>query len=249
MFRLLIFGGTTEGRELAEYCASHGIPADISVVTEYGAELLPEGIGVISGRMDCEAMTALLAEGSYTVVADATHPYAAEATENIKRACEITGTERLRLRRSSSELRGTTVRTAEEAVELIKKSDKTVLSTLGSKSLGALAAVPDRFERIWLRLLPAEGITERCRSLGFDTSKLILERGPFTAEQNITHIQMSGAKLLLTKESGTIGGYPEKAEAAEKCGAEIITVLRPEDSGCSYDELREMICRRWEEEH
>ena len=41
MCDILIFGGTTEGRQLAEFCAGHGINACISVATEYGAELLP----------------------------------------------------------------------------------------------------------------------------------------------------------------------------------------------------------------
>lgn len=248
MLRLLIFGGTTEGRELAEYCAALGIHADISVATEYGAELLPEGVGILAGRMDCEAMTVLIAEGRYSIVVDATHPYAAEATENIKLACEMAGVERLRLIRSSSALHGTSASNVEKAVELIRGTGKTVLSTLGSKSVEALSVIPDRYERIWLRLLPADGITDRCRTLGFDTEKLILERGPFTVEQNIAHIRVSQAELLLTKESGAVGGYPEKAEAAEKCGTELITVLRPEDSGCSYDELKDMIRRRLEEE-
>ena len=41
MCRILIFGGTTEGRLLAEYCHQQEIEAYVSVVSGYGADLLP----------------------------------------------------------------------------------------------------------------------------------------------------------------------------------------------------------------
>lgn len=247
MFKLLIFGGTTEGRLLAEFCAGNGIPADISVATDYGAELLPDGVGVLSGRLDSGGITSLLQSGGYSLVVDATHPYAADATANITSACDATGTDRLRLCRGSSELSGVCVRSVTEAVELLKNCQGTILSTLGSKSVGELSALPDRFRRVWLRMLPADGIAERCERLGFDTNKLILEKGPFSVEQNIAHIRRCDARIVLTKESGAVGGYPEKAEAARVCGAQLITLLRPADSGFSCDELKQIIFQRWEE--
>lgn len=36
MFRILIFGGTTEGRELADFCHSNRIPAAVCVTTGFG---------------------------------------------------------------------------------------------------------------------------------------------------------------------------------------------------------------------
>ena len=60
MFKLLIFGGTTEGRQLAEYCAENGINADVSVATEYGASLLPAGVDILCGRLDADTEGLLL---------------------------------------------------------------------------------------------------------------------------------------------------------------------------------------------
>ena len=60
MFRLLIFGGTSEGRLLAEYCVKKKINMDISVATEYGASLLPKNANILCGRLDEVQISALM---------------------------------------------------------------------------------------------------------------------------------------------------------------------------------------------
>ena len=54
MSEVLIFGGTTEGRMLAEFCDFKMIPAAVSVTTEYGAGLLPQSeyIRELVGNLD-----------------------------------------------------------------------------------------------------------------------------------------------------------------------------------------------------
>ena len=104
---ILIFGGTTEGRELAERLAGEfsvmEIPREgritVSVATELGAEELQkiDGIDILVGRMDISAMKSAL--GGYELCIDATHPYAVEATKNIKLACEEAGVPYRRLLR------------------------------------------------------------------------------------------------------------------------------------------------------
>ena len=236
MYRLLIFGGTTEGRELAEFCAENSITADVSVATEYGASLLPDSMNVLCGRLDAEQMTALIRNG-YSAVIDATHPYAVEATENIRRACTAAGTEYLRLIRRSSASQGKTVQDMAELIRLLNSTDSIVLSTLGSKSLSALTAVKNFRDRIWVRVLPGDEALSQCRELGYDEAKVIQAKGPFTAGQNVEHLRMCGAGILLTKESGTTGGYPEKAEGARICGAELVTLARPVENGYSFEEV------------
>ena len=184
MCRLLIFGGTTEGRQLSEYCASKCIAADVSVATDYGASLLPDGIDVHCGRLDSGQMTELIRRG-YSAVIDATHPYAVEATENIRRACAVTGTRYLRLVRRSSVSYGKKVSDMDELIDVLNGTDSTVLSTLGSKSLLALSDVRNYRERIWVRVLPGAEALAQCRELGYDETRIIHEKGPFSVEQNI----------------------------------------------------------------
>lgn len=241
MCRVLIFGGTTEGRELAEYCAAKGIAALSSVATELGAKLLPEGADVMVGRLDAEGMEALIRRG-FSLVVDATHPYAVEASANIKAACESAGARRFRvIRGGGSPEYGETVSDTDELVRRLNAIPGTVFSTLGSKEAAALTGVSGYAKRVWLRILPGAENIERCVSLGFDRAKMIAKKGPFSLEQNVEHIKRSGAAVLVTKNSGAAGGYPEKAAAARECGVRLITIGRPREDGITLDEMKAVI--------
>ena len=104
---VLLFGGTTEGRELAARLAGRGQRTILCVATDYGREVLePEllanpCLGVRIGRMDAEEMRRLILEEEPGLVVDATHPYADQVTRNVREACEKTGREYLRCLRLS----------------------------------------------------------------------------------------------------------------------------------------------------
>lgn len=96
---ILLFGGTKEGRELAETALEEGFRVTVSVATEYGAGLLrpssegaagPE-LSILQGRMPREEILERLRTGIYDWVIDATHPYAEHITESIRGAAEAAG--------------------------------------------------------------------------------------------------------------------------------------------------------------
>ena len=123
---VFLFGGTTEGRKIAEAIdevnrawAAHGdapsceageplrlpICAEVYVATAYGASLLPAGPGITVhvGRLDAAEMTTLFENASAPLlVIDATHPYAAVVSENILSACAATGVRCLRVERENT---------------------------------------------------------------------------------------------------------------------------------------------------
>lgn len=86
--KILIFAGTTEGRKLSEHLCKRGIEHTVCVATEYGEIVLHENpfAHVHMGRMDSEGMRSFFAEQKCKLIVDATHPYAAIVTENIKQA-------------------------------------------------------------------------------------------------------------------------------------------------------------------
>ncbi len=249
MSEILIFGGTTEGRILAEYCAANAIPAVVSVTTEYGASLLPNEIEFAAGKMDAEQIAAFIAERGFCAAIDATHPYARLASANIRAAAEKSKIPYYRvLREESGEIAGRSCADIAQAADYLDTSDKRALITTGSKELAVFTRVRGFSERLFARILPAEGVAERCAALGFRAENLIVEKGPFSVERNIAHIRETGAEILVTKESGAAGGYPEKRQAAELCGIELVTVQRPKESGIDVCEMEKILEkeRLWE---
>ena len=85
---VVVFSGTTEGRELSRQLAALGIEVTVSVATPLGQEEQGStpGITVRCGRLLPDEMAALLGDAALCI--DATHPYAVEATKNIKAAAE-----------------------------------------------------------------------------------------------------------------------------------------------------------------
>ena len=102
--RLLIFGGTTEGRQLAEYACEKGLSVLVCVATEYGEEVLrPHPRLQVDSRGLTEAeIEDMLRQEHFYAVMDATHPYAADITDKIAGACRRTGEKYIRVLRSDA---------------------------------------------------------------------------------------------------------------------------------------------------
>ncbi len=233
--RLLLFGGTTEAREILE----RGIPAICSVVSDYGAELVRglDGVEPLVGRLDSQAMQQLILAENITCVIDATHPYAAEVSKNINLACKNTDTPVLRVLRRESDMKGAfCVSSCRAAAEFLNSRPGRVLLTVGSKELREFTAVENYRERLYARVLPTSEVLRSCEELGFDPEHIIAMQGPFSAEMNCAMLKMLSASILVTKDGGAPGGAEAKAEGARMAGAELLLVARPQDSGCSVDE-------------
>lgn len=108
MSKVLIFAGTTEGRELSLLLSDNQIPCEVCVATEYGEAVMPQvpGIEVHRGRMDTEQMKALMKQKGYQVIVDATHPFAVQVSENIRQAAAFCDIPCLRLKRETGEKNG-----------------------------------------------------------------------------------------------------------------------------------------------
>ena len=231
MARFCLFAGTAEGRALAALLSEGGAEAVACVATEYGEALLPPapGLRVRTGRMDQSQMAALLSEESFDLVLDATHPYAAEATEHIRAACAETGREYLRLLRDASGAGDGAVYVpdAAAAAAYLEGQSGNVLLTTGSKELGVYAAITDFASRVWARVLPLEDSISACRKAGLPPAHIIAMQGPFSEEMNTALLRACGARYLVTKDGGVAGGFAEKAAAAAKEGAHLVIVGRP----------------------
>jgi hydroxymethylbilane synthase len=229
--KILLMGGTTEGRELY----GTGLPFVYSAATEYGAGFVGRGHEageVLSGRMDESRIIELLRSDDFAGVVDATHPYATEVKQNIQRACDATGTPLFRVLRARTDTTPerdiVIVGSWDEAARYLERTDGNVLLTVGSNALRNLTSVPGYRSRFFARVLPAPESVAVCEELGLQPANIIAELGPFSESANLAHLVRTQARILVTKDGGREGGVPEKIAAARKHGARVLMIARPD---------------------
>ena len=60
------------------------------------------------------------------------------------------------------------------------------------------------------RVLPTQEVLAQCESYGMTIDQIFALKGPFSAEFNEAFYRYCGADVVITKESGTQGGFSEK---------------------------------------
>ena len=246
MSRILIFAGTTEGRLLAEFLNRQKVQAYVCVATEYGESLLPEGSNITTTheRMDENQMIEFINEYHPSYVVDATHPYAIEVTENLQNACEKAGVPYLRILRDTGAEKSDCiyVDSMEEAIEYLEQTTGNILATTGSKELAAFQNLTDYKKRVYARVLSTAKVAHKCEQLGFTGKNLICMQGPFSVEMNYAIMKSYDISYMVTKDSGNIGGFLQKYNAAKKAGVKIIVLGRQkEESGYTYEEIIDLL--------
>ena len=248
---ICVFGGTTEGRRLVEYLTGQEVPVTACAATEYGGELLKpaDGLRVIAQRLNADEMAELFEREGFELVIDATHPYAAAATDNIMLACSRTGVEYMRLERGGEGAPKDAVCVPDipAAVEFLSGVTGNILLTTGSKELAAFSKTTDFAERTFARVLPVEASVAACRESGLLPSHILAMQGPFSVGMNAAMIKAVNAAYVVTKESGKAGGFEEKVLAARKAGARLVVIGRPQSValGLSYEETTAELERRY----
>ena len=250
MSKICIFGGTTEGRKLAEFLSGQPCDVMVCVATDYGQTLLPEAehVSVSARRLPVGEIVSLLTEHRFDLVIDATHPYAQSITKSIARACRETETLRWRLLRGASGVspEHTYVETVSDAAAFLAGTEGNILLTTGSKELAKFSQLPGFSERVWARVLPLQSSLDACAQAGLPASHIFAMQGPFSEAMNTAMLRSIGAKYLVTKAGGAPGGFEEKEAAAKNAGARLVVIGRPpEEEGLSLSKTISALCTRF----
>ena len=235
--RAVVFSGTTEGRVFSKQLASLGAEVLVSVATPLGAEEQGEfaGITVHCGRLTPEEMVFLLQGADLCV--DATHPYAVDATKNIRTACHGAKVEYHRLLRPQSPLpAGSMVfQSAVHAAAFLAGTRGGILLATGAKELPAFAQLDP--ERLYPRVLPTlEGIAA-CEAAHIPHKNILALQGPFSYALNKALLEQFSIRFLVTKDGGAAGGFAEKNQAAADTGTQLIVLRRPTETGETAEQI------------
>ena len=272
MKKVLIYAGTTEGRELAQELAKERIYCDISVATEYGRQIMDEKISpyicILQGRMTAEQMRRKYESEQYLAVVDATHPFATEVSVNIRESLRGLDIPYFRLgrekipgeagERQAGEQQAGEQQTGEQnyvarkyfqntaaCVEALKKTEGKIFLTTGSKELSVFCREETIRKRLVVRVLPGMESLRECVRNGLEGRQIIAMQGPFSKEMNLAMIRQYQASVLVTKESGKTGGEDTKLAAAGEAQIPSYIILRPDEKTpvMDMDEVLEQIRR------
>lgn len=238
--KIFVAAGTQDGRELAGYLLKNGYDVTASVVSQYGEELLKqyEGIKINDKPLDDAGLTEFIRANNISLLVDASHPYAANASKNAMKACHNTNIPYIRYERQQTALdydKAYYAADYAEASEQAAKLGKNIFLTTGSRNLEAFAKSPFLQDcKLTCRVLPEAEVVAMCRDLGFLPESIIAMQGPFSKEMNIEMYKKYQAEVVITKNSGTLGGTDTKIAAAMEMQLPLIIIDRPK---VNYDKV------------
>ena len=223
--RVLVLGGTGEGRELADLLAGRsGVEVVSSLAGRTGHPVLPAGEVRVGGFGDVEGLVRFLREHRIDRVADATHPFATTIGEHAAVACARARVPLVAVRREGWQegprdcwQRVPSVAAA-AAVTAAAGPDVAVLLTVGRRDVAAFA--DDARHLHVIRSVSPPQVALPPRHL------LVPARGPFTADGERETLVRHRIGVLVTRDSGGAMTAP-KLQAAADLDVPVVLVDRP----------------------
>ncbi|QQZ42751.1 cobalt-precorrin-6A reductase [Pseudomonas sp. SK3(2021)] len=214
---ILLLGGVTEALAIARTLGPEHI---------YSLA----GIGRVPADLDCqvrvggyggaEGLARFIREQGIELLLDATHPYAAQISQNAATAARLCGIPCWALRRPAWQAQaGDDWREVRDWAELVLALQpfKRPLFTLGREPLQHLHEIPA--EQFWtLRALDPYPGNDRCEVIG--------ARGPFLIDSERELFERRHIDVLISKNSGSSATEP-KLEVARERGVPVLILQRP----------------------
>lgn len=218
MKRVLLLGGVTEALAMARQLGPQHIyslagvgrvPTDLTCQVRVG------------GYGGAEGLAQFVREEGIDLLVDATHPYAAQMSQNAATAAQLAGIPCWALRRPAWK-----ASPADDWREVANWDELIValapfrrpLFTLGREPLQHLQEIPTH--QFWtLRALDDYPGNERCEVIG--------ARGPFRLEDERALFARRDIDVLISKNSGS-GATDPKLEVARERGIPVLVLKRPE---------------------
>ncbi|NBE50952.1 cobalt-precorrin-6A reductase [Streptomyces boluensis] len=220
---VLVLGGTTEARRLAELLhGSPGLTVTSSLAGRVANPRLPPGEVRVGGFGGSEGLAAWLRDHRVDTVIDATHPFAGTISFNAARAAATAHVPLLALRRPGwVPVDGDVwhdARSLDEAAALLPTLGERVFLTTGRMGLAAFAGLDAQW--FLVRSVDAPSGPRPART------EVLLDRGPFTLEGEREVLRRHRIDVVVTKDSGGAATAP-KLTAAREAGIPVIVVRRP----------------------
>jgi precorrin-6A/cobalt-precorrin-6A reductase len=222
--RVLILGGTTEARRLAERLAPR---ADLAVTLSLAGRTsnpIPHPVPLrIGGFGGAQGLADYLAAEHVDRLIDATHPYAAAMSANAAHAATLSGVPLLALRRAAwrpvAGDRWIEVADTRAAVRALGAASRRVFLALGRNEIAAFESAPQHAYLV-------RSVDPVDPPLAVPHATYIRARGPFREADDRALLAAHAIDAVVSKNSGGDAAYG-KIAAARELGIEVILLRRP----------------------
>lgn len=220
---VLILGGTTEARRLAEELADDpALCVTSSLAGRVAQPRLPAGQVRIGGFGGPDGMARWLREQHVDALIDATHPFAGTISLHAARAAADVHVPLLALRRPGwvpgPGDRWHWAGSLDEAARLLPALGRRIFLTTGRMGLAAFAHLTEQWFLVRSVDAPEPPAPPH--------REVLLDRGPFTVEGEAELLRRHRIEALVTKDSGA-GATAAKLTAAREAGLPVVVVRRP----------------------
>jgi precorrin-6A/cobalt-precorrin-6A reductase len=224
MKRLLILGGTGDAIKLAAQTVNlPGLETITSLAgrtSEPGTVASETRIGGFGGEA---GLVEYLRSNAIDLLIDATHPFAAQISWNAAHAASTVGIPSLMLVRPAwardIQDNWIEVESIDRAVAAVPTTAARIFFPLGRQQLAPFAILTDR----WCLM---RSIEPPAPDMPLPPGKMLLDRGPFSLEQERQLLRDYRIDAIVSKNSGGAATYA-KIIAARELGLPIVMVQRP----------------------
>ena len=225
---VLIFGGTTEGKKVAEQFDTIGQNYFYSTLTD--AHQNVKGKRVF-GEMDATKLYSFCAENTIRMIVDAAHPFAVNLHTNIYHVSSKLNIEVIRFERKFPERQSNKLLCYFDSYEdltnkLLQKKHRNILALTGVQTIETFRPVWEK-RNCYFRILNTDLSKEKAKQTGISSGLVIPMQPEADAQELIQLATKLKAEILLTKESGESGFFETKVEAAEQLNIPLWVVKRP----------------------
>ena len=221
---ILVFGGTTEGRMAAKVLDESGAIYYYSTRSDVQDIQLAHGVR-LTGTMELAQMKVFSLEHDIALIIDATHPFAQNLHHNVVNLAQQLGVPLIRVNRIFPPHDADLVwcRDYDDAISQLNKHNvERLIAFTGVNTIGKLKDYWQHNE-CWFRILDRDESREATATAGFPQDHLVYYE-PHGTEQLLKQLH---PQAIITKESGTSGGFVEKVDAARRNGVLTFVVECP----------------------
>ncbi|MDQ2179248.1 cobalt-precorrin-5B (C(1))-methyltransferase CbiD [Marinifilum sp. D714] len=232
---VLIFGGTTEGKRVAELFDIIDQQYFYSTKTDSHKQIKGERV---FGDMDSSKIKEFCQKKDIRLIVDAAHPFAVYLHDNIYRAAQELGISTIRYERKFPEIKSFKQVRLFDSYEcmtevLLQEEYQNILALTGVQTINKLKPLWSQ-RTCYFRILDTDLSRQKARETDLDYQYVIPMDPKAGVEELAILTKKLNAEILLSKESGESGLFETKEKVAEQLNIPLWVVKRPELPAFDY---------------